>query len=58
MAFSFRRSVRIAPGVRINLSKSGVSTTIGPRGASLNFGKRGVYANLGFQGRDCPIAND
>ncbi|WP_425594842.1 DUF4236 domain-containing protein [Phaeobacter italicus] len=50
MAFRFRRSIRIAPGVRINLSKSGVSTTIGPRGASLNFGKRGVYANLGLPG--------
>jgi hypothetical protein len=36
MGFRFRRSFKIAPGVRINLSKSGVSTSIGTRGATVN----------------------
>lgn len=36
MGFRFRKSVKIIPGVRLNFSKSGVSTTLGGRGASLN----------------------
>ena len=28
MPFRFRRSIRLAPGVRLNLSKSGVSTSV------------------------------
>ena len=50
MAFRFRKSVKIAPGVRLNLSKSGVSTTVGGRGASVNVGKRGTYVNAGIPG--------
>lgn len=50
MALKFRKRVRIAPGVRINLSKSGVSTTIGVRGASVNVGKQGAYLNTGIPG--------
>lgn len=50
MALRFRKSIKIMPGVRLNLSKSGVSTTLGGRGASVNVGKRGVYANAGLSG--------
>ena len=50
MGMRFRRSVKIMPGVRINFSKSGVSTTIGPRGASVNIGKKGAYLNTGIPG--------
>lgn len=38
MGLRFRRSVKILPGVRLNFSKSGVSTSIGGKGATLNFG--------------------
>lgn len=38
------------PGVRLNISKSGISTTIGPRGASVGIGKRGAFLNLGIPG--------
>jgi len=38
----FRESVKIMPGVRLNLSKSGVSSSIGCRGASVIVSKRGV----------------
>lgn len=34
MGWRFRKRIKIAPGVNINLSKSGISTTIGKRGAS------------------------
>lgn len=50
MALRFRRSIKLAPGLRLNLSKSGVSLTAGPRGASMNFGSRGAYVNTGIPG--------
>jgi len=36
MGFRFRKSIKIAPGIRLNLSKSGVSTSIGVRGLTWN----------------------
>lgn len=50
MGFRFQRRVRIAPGIRLNFSTRGMSTTIGPRGASINLGRSGVHANLGVPG--------
>lgn len=50
MSFRFRRSLKLAPGVRLNLSGSGLSMTVGPRGASVNFGPRGTYVNSGIPG--------
>jgi len=51
MAFRFRKSFKIAPGVRVNLGKNGVSSIgIGPRGASMSIGKKGKYVNLGIPG--------
>ncbi|RWP95728.1 DUF4236 domain-containing protein [Mesorhizobium sp.] len=32
MAFRFRKSVRIAPGVRINLSAKSANVRVGPKG--------------------------
>jgi hypothetical protein len=46
----FRKSVKIAPGVKLNLSKSGVSGTFGAKGASINVGKDGAYLNTGIPG--------
>jgi len=50
MGFRFHRSVRILPGVRLNFSKSGVSTSIGTRGAWLTFGRKGTRATVGLPG--------
>lgn len=50
MGLRFRRSVRLFPGVRLNFSRSGISTTVGVRGAGLTFGPRGTYANVGIPG--------
>ena len=50
MRFGFRKSIKILPGVRVNVGTSGVSTTIGGRGASVNIGKRGTYLNAGGSG--------
>jgi hypothetical protein len=50
MGFRFRRSVKIIPGVRLNFSKSGVSTTVGPRGAKVTFGHGRVRETVGIPG--------
>lgn len=50
MGFRFRKSLNILPGVRVNLSGSGASLSMGPRGASVSIGKQGVYGNIGIPG--------
>ena len=50
MALRFRRRVKLLPGVHLNISRSGISTSLGVRGASLTFGKRGTYLNTGLPG--------
>ena len=36
MGFRFQRRFKIAPGVRLNFSKSGISTSVGGKGFTLN----------------------
>lgn len=50
MGFRFRKRIKIAPGVYINLSKSGVSTSVGGSGATVNIGKNGVKGTVGVPG--------
>lgn len=50
MSFRFQRRIKILPGVRLNISKSGVSTTFGRRGLSMTKGKRGSHLNIGLPG--------
>ncbi|WP_296560802.1 DUF4236 domain-containing protein [Pigmentiphaga sp.] len=50
MALRFRRSIKLAPGIRMNVSGSGVSWTLGPRGATVGIGKRGTRLNTSFMG--------
>ncbi len=50
MAIRFRKSFKLAPGVRMNLSGGGMSWSVGPRGASVGIGKRGTYLNTGIPG--------
>jgi len=50
MAFRFWRRIRLAPGVTLNLSKSGGSLSFGPRGAKVTVGRRGVRATAGLPG--------
>ncbi len=41
MGFRFRKIISVIPGVKVNLSKSGASTSIGGRGATVNVGTSG-----------------
>ena len=50
MAWSYRKRIKIAPGVHLNFSKRGVSTSIGPKGAKISFGKNGTYLNTSIPG--------
>ena len=50
MAWSFRKRIKIAPGINLNLSKSGIGASIGPKGAKLSVGKRGTYLNTSIPG--------
>lgn len=46
----YRKSITISKGLRVNLSKSGPSITMGMKGLSVNAGKNGVYLNTGIPG--------
>ncbi|MBN2885822.1 MAG: DUF4236 domain-containing protein [Chromatiaceae bacterium] len=50
MGLRFRRSIKIAPGIRLNFGTRGVSLSLGPRGASVSVGKSGVHGNVGLPG--------
>ena len=50
MGWRFRRSIRILPGVRVNLSRSGVSTSVGVRGAHITIGHGQVRETVGIPG--------
>lgn len=50
MGFRLRRSIKIAPGIKINLSKSGVSASIGPKGAKVTVGPHGTRKTVGLPG--------
>ena len=52
MSWGYRRSRRIAPGVRLNVSKRGLGLSVGPRGMKVSAntcGRRGFFLSaLGF----------
>lgn len=51
MGFCFRRTIKLLPGVRLNLSKSGVSASVGRPGSTVNIGgKTGPKATVGLPG--------
>jgi hypothetical protein len=50
MGLRFRRSVRIMPGVRVNLGLRGASLSVGPRGMTYNIGPKGSRVTVGLPG--------
>lgn len=51
MALRFRKSIKIMPGVRLSLSKGGVSTSFGTTGARMTLGSDGkVRGTVGIPG--------
>jgi len=50
MGFRFRKSIKILPGVRVNVSTGGASVSLGHKGATVNVGKRGVRGTYDLPG--------
>lgn len=50
MALRFRRSVKLMPGVRVNLGLRGPSISLGPRGVGVTMGPAGVTTHVGAPG--------
>ncbi|EMF5518819.1 DUF4236 domain-containing protein [Acinetobacter baumannii] len=51
MGFNFRKSLKIAPGIRLNLGKKGVSSvSVGTKGARVSIGKKGTRTTVGIPG--------
>lgn len=50
MGFRFSKRITIIPGVRLNISGKGISTSVGPRGLSMTMGRNGTFLNAGLPG--------
>lgn len=50
MGFRFRKTIGLIPGVRVNLSKTGVSASVGGKGATVNIGTKGATGTVGLPG--------
>jgi hypothetical protein len=50
MSLQFRRRIRIAPGVHLNLGLHGAGISLGPRGLHLGMNRRGMYTSAGIPG--------
>jgi hypothetical protein len=51
MPWSFRKRVKIAPGVTVNLSKNGITGgRVGSRNVGLSVGKRGTHVGASLPG--------
>ena len=50
MGLRLFRRIKIAPGITLNLSKSGLSASAGVRGAHVTLGPRGVRRTVGIPG--------
>jgi hypothetical protein len=50
MALRIRKSFKIAPGIRLNVSKTGLSTSVGGKGFTTNLSKKGARVTAGIPG--------
>ena len=50
MGFRFRRSIRILPGVTLNVGKKSGSISLGGRGARITIGPKGTRKTVGIPG--------
>ena len=50
MHIRFRRSFKLLPGVKLNVSRHGISTSVGRKGMHLTFNKYGVRQAVGLPG--------
>jgi hypothetical protein len=48
--FRFRRSIRILPDIRLNVSKTGSSVSFGQQGFTANVSRRGIKNTISIPG--------
>lgn len=52
MGLRFRKSIKIAPGVKLNINKKSCSVTVGKRGAHYTINSKGKHtASVGIPGK-------
>ncbi len=51
MPIRFHRQFTLFPGVKVNVSKTGMSITVGGKGFHLNFSRRGVMQTTNLPGK-------
>ena len=47
MSLRFRKSMKLFPGAKINIGKTGIGISTGIKGAHIGINKRGVYTDVG-----------
>jgi hypothetical protein len=50
VSFRFQKRIKILPGLRLNVSKTGISWTVGMRGASVTARNGKLTGNVGLPG--------
>lgn len=50
MAIRYRKTIKLAPGLKLNISKSGFSASAGVNGLTANLSKRGTRTTVGLPG--------
>src|SRR5260221_11589250 len=50
MSWRFRKTFKVLPGVKLNLTRRGLSATFGAAPFSVNVGPNGVYGNASIPG--------
>ena len=50
MGLNFRKSIKIAPGIRVNVSKKGYQVFLCGKGARVNVSKKGTRTTVGIPG--------
>ena len=57
MGWRFYRRFKVAPGVTVNVSKSGPSVSFGTRGARFTIGRKGARETVGIPGTGVSYTN-
>lgn len=50
MGLRFHKSLKLSSLLKVNLSKSGASLSVGKRGATINIGSKGIKNTVGLPG--------
>lgn len=50
MGLRFRKSIKVLPGIKLNLSKSGIGVSGGIKGLRVGVNSRGTYSSVGIPG--------